>query len=77
MPAVSPSFLKEYLSSLSTSQLKEILADEEVELKVFSELPQVKRLLTDRQELYDVCEHLAREYKFSWLYQPKGPIVFF
>ncbi|XP_033632383.1 vacuolar protein sorting-associated protein 37A-like [Asterias rubens] len=68
MPAVSPSFLKEYLSSLSTSQLKEILADEEVELKVFSELPQVKRLLTDRQELYDVCEHLAHT---SLSYQPE------
>ena len=60
MPAI-PASLKDHLSSLSMSQLQEILDSEEAELKAFTEFPQVKRLLSDRQDLYDACEQLARE----------------
>ncbi|XP_038057902.1 vacuolar protein sorting-associated protein 37A-like [Patiria miniata] len=67
LPPIPPS-LKDNLSGLSSTQLQEILDSEEVELKVFSELPQVKRLLAQRRELYDVCEQLAQT---NLSYQPE------
>ncbi|XP_022086195.1 vacuolar protein sorting-associated protein 37A-like [Acanthaster planci] len=67
MPSI-PLSLKDNLSGLSSAQLQEILDSEEAELKVFSDLPQVKRLLAERHELYDHCEQLAQA---NVSYQPE------